>query len=234
MGRRAAGIVARVLIVVVLVVVVPVVCWVAAAGTRAGRWTGGVLLGLLGAAAVGLLARWPDQTAVVGLLAYPVAALMAVGVVAAAERRRRRGGSPAAAWALAGWLLLVCCGCPGAILEESMEDEFAGAPSSAVVLPPPAGLTVTSDEMRCASGGCWREVVLSGPGLPADRAAAVRGQLAATRGWAADGWSSQGDTRPDAGYQCRRFWWRLDVGRLCVGVRSRQGHTVVTISEEEF
>jgi hypothetical protein len=225
--------VARVLIVVVLVVVFPVVCWAAAASTRAGRWTGGALLALLGAGAIGLLARWPDEKAVAGLLAYPVAVLVVVAVGVVAERRRP-GGSSIAAWALAGWLVGVCCGCPGAILEESMEDEFAGAPSSAVVLPPPAGLTVTSDEMRCASGGCWREVVLSGPGLPADKAAAVRGQLAAVHGWAADGWASQGDSRPDAQHQCRRFWWRLDLGRLCVGVRSQEEHTIVTISEEGF
>ncbi|MGW6005200.1 hypothetical protein ACWFNS_05220 [Oerskovia enterophila] len=73
----------------------------------------------------------------------------------------------------------------GAIL--LAESDEGGIPPASAVPALPQGVTITTDGMGCGSGGCWRELTLSGPPgqSPTDLAASVApaGQACTGRSW---------------------------------------------------
>ena len=73
----------------------------------------------------------------------------------------------------------------GAVVLAELDE--GGIPPASAVPALPQGVTITGDGMGCGSGGCWRELNLSGPPgqSPADLAASVApaGQTCTGRNW---------------------------------------------------
>lgn len=225
-------------VVIILAYVFPVTGWALAARTARAGWIVSAVLVFCVTAELALARGW----LLVGnrynlLMAFAVATVVAL--VAGIFVEGRRPGVPAlrsaGARRLAGLIVSVAFSVfsLGIVLLFIFLAWYEGpplsTPSSAGVLPLPAGLVIAANIDEGCSGGsgtfCTREIqVQSAAGQPGqDVAQRVLGRLTRAYGW---------HLAPDGtGYWdgCRAEGWLLDRQQVCVSVQTGQAQVVVTL-----
>ena len=217
----------------VLVTVAPLIVWCMTVRTHRVGWAIGALLVLLGAAKLGLSNRLVEvergrSDLIVLALLLPVLVVPAGWLL---ERRLagprtvvdpledRRGAGIAG---LVGYALAACA---VSVFMYTSGDK-AGIPSTAQLLPLPAGLTVVDRSSGgCGSDSCSSGITVTGdPGLTQNQIVQRLGQyLERQHGWHLN----------SKGQDCRSAGWVIDRTQLCVWVGSTpgSGHAFVEIED---
>ncbi len=226
----------------VLAFAFPLACWALAARTARAGWVVAIVLAVCAAAEIALARGWILAGARFTLLvAFALAAVMVLFAGIVAERRQvgvRRLRS-AGARGMTGLIPSVACSAAslGVIVVFTVgvlvNGSPAAVPSSAGVLPLPAGLVIAGNrDQGCSSGSqtfCSRQIQVRGTaGLPAeDVARRVRGQLAQVYGWHL--------TPGGAGYWtgCRVEDWLLDRHQVCASIAAGQRGVTVTVQTSD-
>ncbi|MDH6142741.1 hypothetical protein P3T35_004769 [Kitasatospora sp. GP30] len=223
-------------VVIILVFGIPLVCWALAARTFRGGWIIGTVLGLCVMAEIALAEEWILAGAKVTLLLVFALATVAVLITGIVVEGRRVGVRKLRSSGVRGVLGLILSGlyCViglGYILMTAfllvVNGPLASTPSSAEVLPLPAGLAVAENREGCGSGSqtiCSREIqVRSTTGLPDDAVVRqLRDHLTQT------GWQLAPDTNGSWG-GCRAEGRLLDRQQVCVDVQDDQGRVIALV-----
>lgn len=214
---------------IILSFVFPLVCWALAARTFRVGWIVGIVLGLCVTAEIALAEEWILAGAKVTLLlvfALATVAVLIAGIVVEGRRVGVRKLRSSGVRGVLGLILsaLYCVIGLGYILLFALffvvNGPLAATPSSAEVLPLPAGLAVAGNREGCGSGSqtiCSRDIqVRSTTGLPDDAVVRqLRDHLTQT------GWQLAPDT--DGSWSgCRAEGWLLDRQQVCVDVQDGQ------------
>jgi len=227
---RSPGRLAAVIVLGLLGVALPLVCWALLARTARAGWVVAALLAACGAGELGLASGWIQSGEKVTLL-VALALVMPLVIVAGSVVERRHAGArrlrSGGVRGIAGMVLSVAyvgfsfVAVPLTALMILTQGLVAHVPSSAEVLPLPAGLAVAGNQDQgCASGShttCSRRFLIKGTtGLSEEEVAQrLREQLARAHGWrmdpTVDGWGG-----------CRTEGWLLDRQQVCVGVYTSQ------------
>ncbi|TQF03031.1 hypothetical protein E6W39_13145 [Kitasatospora acidiphila] len=208
----------------------PLVCWALAARTARVGWITATVLVLCAAAGIALAEEWIFVGAKVTLLlvfALATVAVLIAGIVVEGRRVGVRKLRSSGVRGVLGLILstLYCVIGLGYILLTAfllvVNGPLASTPSSAEVLPLPAGLAVTENREGCDSGSqtiCSREIqVRSTTGLPDDAVVRqLQDHLTQT------GWQLAPDTPAGSWNGCRAEGWLLDRQQVCVDVQDGQ------------
>jgi hypothetical protein len=226
------------LVVIILALVFPVTGWALAARTARTGWVVLAVLVFCVTAEIALAKGWLLADNRYNLLmAFAVA--IVVTLVAGIIIEGRRPGVPALRSAGARRLAGLIVSAAYSVLSLGIvllfiflawyEGPPLSTPSSAGVLPLPAGLVIEKNLDEGCSGGsgtfCTREIqVQSAAGQPdQDVAQRVLGRLTRDYGW---------HLIPDAtGHWdgCRTEGWLLDRQQVCMSIQTGQAHVVVTL-----
>ncbi|MCC9308332.1 hypothetical protein LN042_14745 [Kitasatospora sp. RB6PN24] len=215
---------------------IPLACWALAARTFRVGWIVGTVLGLCALAEVALTEEWILAGAKVTLLlAFGLATVVVLGTGIVVEGRRVgvRELRSSGVRGVVGLILsgLYCVLGLGYVLLTVLlyvvNGPVAATPSSAEVLPLPAGLAVAENREWCGSGSqtiCTREIqVRSKTGLPDDAVVRqLRDHLTQT------GWQLAPDTTGSWG-GCRDEGRLLDRQQVCVDVQDDQNGLFVLV-----
>lgn len=214
----------------------PLVCWVLVTRTARVGWIIATVLALCVATEIALAKGWLLASTRITLLVFclfvTMTALVA-GIVIEGHQADRNPRRSARVRRIIGLILSVVycvialCTALLVTLLFSVDGPPVSTPSSAEVLPLPAGLAVTENRDRgCSSGGhtvCSREIQLrSTTGLSAETAAQqLRDHLTQTNGW-------QLTPDPTGSWgSCRVEGWLLDRHDVCVDILIQQDQVMV-------